>query len=68
MNAEIHVTGLHCSSCEMLVREALEEMDGVKSAKVSHESGLVEVEYDAAKVTPEAMKPVIEAQGFKVSA
>jgi copper chaperone len=65
---EIQVTGMRCSGCEMLVSEALEEMDGVSKAKASHQTGVIEVEYDPAKADLETMKKVIEEQGFKVSA
>jgi copper chaperone len=68
MKTEIHVTGMRCSGCEALVSEALEEMDGVEKAQASHQTGIVEVEYDPSKVDPESMKKTIEAQGgYKVT-
>jgi copper chaperone len=68
MKSEIQVTGLHCSGCEMVVTEALEEMDGVMVAKASHETGTVDVEFDDTKVTLDAIKSVIEEQGYRVTA
>jgi copper chaperone len=67
MKTEIHVSGMRCSSCEMLVSEALEELDGVEKASASHQKGIVEVEYDESKVDLESMKTVIGKQGFTVS-
>jgi copper chaperone CopZ len=52
----------------MLVTEALEEMDGVAAVHASHEEGIVKVEYDEAKVGLDALRSVIEGQGFSVSA
>jgi copper chaperone len=52
----------------MLVGEALEEMDGVDNAHASHETGVVEVEYDPARVDLDSIKEVIEGQGFRVTA
>jgi len=68
MKSEIHVTGMRCSGCELLVTEALEEMDGVEKASASHAEGVVEVEYDPEKVDLDAIRSVIESQGFRVSA
>jgi len=68
MKTEIHVSGMRCSGCEMLVGEALEEMDGVDNAHASHETGVVEVEYDPARVDLDSIKEVIEGQGFRVTA
>lgn len=68
MKIELHVTGMRCGGCELLVTEALEEMDGVEKAHASHETGVIRVEYDEAKVSLDAIKSVIESQGFSVSA
>ena len=68
MESEIHVTGMRCHGCEILVTEALEELDGVVSAKASHETGVVVVEYDESKVDREAIRSTIESQGFSVTA
>ena len=68
MKSEIKVSGMRCSGCELLVSEALEEMDGVQAAKASHDAGLVEVEYDESLIDIAAIKAVIESQGFHVNA
>ncbi len=68
MKSEIHVTGMRCHGCEILVTEALEELDGVEKVSVSHETGTVQVEYDESKVGRPALDAVIEAQGFSVTA
>ncbi|NTV66543.1 MAG: heavy-metal-associated domain-containing protein [Chlorobaculum sp.] len=68
MKTEIHVSGMRCSGCEMLISEALEEMEGVEKASASHQTGVVVVEYEESQVDPESMKKVIEGQGFRVTA
>ncbi|WP_041466099.1 heavy-metal-associated domain-containing protein [Chlorobaculum parvum] len=67
MKKEIHVSGMRCSSCEMLVSEALEALEGVQKAQASHQRGVVEVEYDPSKTDDEAMKRAIEGEGFTVT-
>jgi len=51
----------------MLVSEALEALEGVQKAEASHQRGVVEVEYDPAKIDDEVMKRAIEGEGFTVS-
>lgn len=68
MKTELHVTGMRCTGCELLVTEALEEMDGVQKAQASHETGVINVEYDETKVNLDSIRAVIESQGFSVSA
>jgi copper chaperone len=68
MKSEIHVTGMRCHGCEILITEAIEELDGVVSVKASHETGVVLVEFDESKVDGAAIKSAIESQGFTVTA
>ncbi|HHE31073.1 MAG TPA: copper chaperone [Chlorobaculum parvum] len=67
MKKEIKVGGMHCPSCEILVSEALEALDGVQKAQASHQCGVVEVEYDPAKIDDEVMKRAIEGEGYTVA-
>ncbi|NTW68642.1 MAG: heavy-metal-associated domain-containing protein [Chlorobiaceae bacterium] len=66
MKHELSVSGMNCSGCEMLVKEALEELDGVLEVEASHSAGRVTVDYDPAKVAFAAITETIEAEGFKV--
>jgi len=66
MKNELKVSGMSCGGCELLVREALEELEGVLQSDASHIKGTVEVDYDPAKVSLTAIMAVIEEQGFKV--
>lgn len=63
----MYVGGMHCGSCEMLVREALEELDGVENVEVSYSSGKATVVYDESTILPETLKAAIEKEGYTVS-
>ena len=39
MTKTIHIEGMMCAHCEATVKKALEALDGVVSADVSHEAG-----------------------------
>ncbi len=68
MKNEFQVSGMHCGGCELLVKEALEEVEGVREAEASHLKGTVVVEYEPETVSIAFIATVIEGQGFKVKA
>ncbi len=68
MKNELQVSGMHCGGCERLVKEALEEVEGISAADVSYLKGSVVVEYEPEKVSIAFMTAVIEGQGFTVKA
>jgi len=65
---ELNVEGITCGGCEKSIRNALLEQDGVTDATASHESGIVNVDFDDSKIQPDALKQAIEAAGFDVAA
>ena len=59
----LKIDGMMCPHCEARVKKALEALEGVESAQVSHEKGTAVVTGDAAC---EVMKAAVEAQGYEV--
>jgi copper chaperone len=68
MKTELQVSGMNCGSCELLVKEALEEVEGVREAEASHLKGSVIIDYEPQKVSIASLEAAIEEQGFKVKA
>jgi len=68
MKCELQVSGMKCGSCQLLVEEAVEELQGVKSVDVSFRDSYVTVEYEPDTVSLATIKEVIEKQGFTVQA
>ena len=66
MKKELQVTGMNCSSCELLVTEALEDLEGVIDVNASHLKGIVSVDFDPNMVAISTIASVIEEQGFKI--
>jgi len=62
---ELKVTGMHCHSCEMLIKESLTDA-GVKVADVSYKEGTVTVLFDENKLKDAQIKKLIETEGYKV--
>jgi copper chaperone CopZ len=61
----LNVMGMHCSSCEMLVKDALEE-SGASNVVVSHKKGLVDVEFDEKKLNESTIRALIKKEGYNV--
>lgn len=59
---KMNVEGMHCKSCEMLIRGELEE-NGVK---VSFKGNELTVEFDEKKITLDKIKEIIKEEGYKV--
>ena len=63
----IKVDGMSCGGCVKSVTGVLTARDGVVKAEVSLEQKQAVVEFDAAKVTRDQLKAVIEDAGFDAS-
>jgi len=58
-------TGMHCSSCSMLVDITLGEVEGVIESRTDHATGLTVVTYDDAVVTVDALIEAIRGAGYE---
>ena len=65
MNKTVKIEGMMCGHCEASVKKALEALDGVNSAEVSHESGTAVVELSEG-VQDEVLQKAIEDKDYKV--
>jgi len=62
----LNVEGMHCSSCEILIKDSLEESNGVNNVEVSHKDGTVNVSFDESKTDEELIKTIIAKEGYNV--
>lgn len=62
----IPVVGMTCAHCVRAITKALEELRGVKEVILSLETNIADVTYDERFVTLEAMKQVIEEEGYGI--
>ncbi|MBQ7428240.1 MAG: heavy metal translocating P-type ATPase [Butyrivibrio sp.] len=66
MTKTISIEGMMCEHCEASVKKALEALDGVAEAKVSHKEGTAVVSLSG-DVADEALKSAVEAKDYKVT-
>ena len=66
MTKTIHIEGMMCAHCEATVKKALEALDGVASAAVSHEAGTAVVTLSA-PVDDAALTEAVQAKDYTVT-
>ncbi len=60
----LEVKGMHCKSCEQLIKMALEDI-GAKNVSADHAKGVVVAEFDSTKLTVENIKEAVEKEGYE---
>jgi heavy metal translocating P-type ATPase len=65
MTKTMKIEGMMCGHCEATVKKALEAIDGVNSAEVSHEAGTAVVELSEG-VQDKVLKKAVEDKDYKV--
>lgn len=66
MKKTMKIEGMMCSHCEASVKKALEAIDGVESAEVSHEAGTAIVTMSK-EVSNDVLKNAVEAKDYNVT-
>lgn len=66
MKIMLNIEGMHCKSCETLIKDELDELEGIKAANISAEKGIATIEYDEDKVDKMKIIEIIKKEGFKV--
>lgn len=66
MNKTMKIEGMMCGHCEATVKKALEAIEGVDTAEVSHEKGTAVVTLNA-DVSDDTLKKVVEDKDYKVT-
>ncbi|MBF1332203.1 MAG: heavy-metal-associated domain-containing protein [Mogibacterium diversum] len=65
MTKTMKIEGMMCGHCEATVKKALEAIDGVNSAEVSHEAGTAVVELSG-EVQDGVLQKAVEDKDYKV--
>ena len=66
MTKTMNIEGMMCCHCEARVKKALEALDAVSEAAVSHESGTAVVTLSS-DISDEKLKETVEAEDYKVT-
>ena len=66
MKKTLKIEGMMCGHCEMHVKKALEAIDGVKNAEVSHTNGTAVVTPEK-EIPDDVLKKAVADQGYQVT-
>ena len=66
MTKTLKIEGMMCGHCEMHTKKALEALDGVTSAEVSHKTGTAVVTLNK-DVSDDVLKQAVTKQGYEVT-
>ena len=62
----LKISGMHCASCAAIIENALKKEVGIKSANVNFAVEKLYLEYDAALVTLEKIKNLVQKLGYQI--
>ena len=62
--ARLRIVGVHCSTCIVAVRRALEKADGVKSVGANYIADLILVDYDEKATSVAEILSLIKEAGY----
>lgn len=66
MEKTLRIEGMMCGHCEMHVKKALEALDGVKNAEVSHTNGTAVVTLEK-EISDDVLKKAVADGGYQVT-
>ncbi len=64
---KLNIEGMHCTGCSTRLEKVLNNVDGVKGAKVSLEEKKADIKYDETQVNEKELIEVVEDAGFKAN-
>ena len=66
MEKTLKIEGMMCGHCEMHTKKALEALDVVKKAEVSHKTGTAVVTLEK-EISDDVLKQTVADQGYRVT-
>ena len=64
MKERYRVTGMSCAACSARVQKVTEKLEGVQSSEVNLLAGLMEIEYDEARLSSEQIVAAVVSAGY----
>jgi sulfite exporter TauE/SafE/copper chaperone CopZ len=61
----VHIQGMHCRSCEILIEDGIREVRGVRAVNVSHTKGTAEISYKG-HLDVNRVQSIVEDAGYSL--
>jgi len=65
-NIILKIKGMHCKSCEIILKEQLEEIIGVVNVVPNHEKDEIELNFNGTDHTLNLVKEIIQKEGYQL--
>lgn len=62
---KVHIQGMHCRSCELLLEDELKKVPGVHSVSVNHKTGIADVHCDC-ELDQQAVAKAVQSAGYSL--
>ncbi|MEP7167425.1 MAG: sulfite exporter TauE/SafE family protein [Candidatus Woesebacteria bacterium] len=62
---QIHIKGMHCRSCELLIEDELQKVPGVKKVSVDHKTGIAKVECEC-ELNDQEVSNAVQNAGYSI--
>ncbi len=66
-NISFEVKGMHCASCETLIKEELSDVPGVTDVQVDHKTGAGSLVLETLTTSPDDVKEAISKSGYQAN-
>lgn len=60
----LKTSGMHCSSCSMLIEMTVDDLPGIGSVKADYGKGITSVEFEPSRVTAAGIITAIKDAGY----
>lgn len=60
----LHINGMHCKSCELLIKNKLNEVNGCEVIRISHKTGICEITYNQKDIS--TLESIINNEGYTI--
>ncbi|MBT3395534.1 heavy-metal-associated domain-containing protein [archaeon] len=65
-NVILKVEGMHCKSCEIILKEELENISGVVNVIPNHKKDIIELNFNGSNETLNVVRALIIKEGYKI--
>ena len=59
------IKGIHCESCESVIKDLLHETEGILKVRVSHREGIANIIFDEEQIDKSEIKSLINSEGYE---
>lgn len=64
-NLTFTVKGMHCSSCEKIIKMDLEDLQGITNIQIDHKTGKGSLKFDPNLISQDKIMEVINNTGYE---